>query len=513
MSLALALVVFGLAVVVAFLQPMAPDTSVYLLHTRTLLETGTRYVESHDNKGPVMVWLTAPAVAALGATTEAAAVLRLTTTLLAAVLLYRILRRTTSRDPGTLAGAMLLGAALPFSALLWGDSLRPELYALVLNATILWAGYRRTAASAFLAAALTAAIVFMKSILALPALLMLLGWLVRDVLDTRRPPWKTMCMMVAGGGLAMAAMLGWLHRHDFLPDWYRQTLEWPAEYRQVVAAEPHAVTDTSSLAARLLALYKSSDDPGRPWLMPIKIPITLLRSQVWPLLLLLAWLLWKQRAAGLPAHTMTWCWLLGVILELGLEHRRWPYPAASLIAPCLVAIIQLAPSGWSDRHLLRRIWLASAILLAGLVWEAARLVPGRWHGVPMSPYEALTGAMRPLYEPGEDVLILDNNVSLYLSLPAPRPHPILAVHAAMVNDTERETLRRHLLTNPPRWLTGKTPAHTGIRFRREQDELEIELVNGELLISGPYQLVLETNGAWARKLASETAHQGATGRP
>ena len=165
------------ALLLGFLQPLASDTSVYLLQTRTLLEQGNRYLDSHDNKGPLMVGLTAPAVRLLGANAVAAGALRALASLGVAALVYRLLRDGGCRSRPFALHLAALAAALPYSAVLWGDSLRPETYALLLNAGILWLATRDVRGAAFAAGVLAAGLVFLKSILVLPAAAMMAGML------------------------------------------------------------------------------------------------------------------------------------------------------------------------------------------------------------------------------------------------------------------------------------------------------------------------------------------------
>ena len=487
------------ALLLGFLQPLASDTSVYLLQTRTLLEQGNRYLDSHDNKGPLMVGLTAPAVRLLGANAAAAGALRALAALGVAALVYRLLRDGGGRSRPFALHLAALAAALPYSAVLWGDSLRPETYALLLNAGILWLATRDVRGATFAAGVLAAGLVFLKSILVLPAAAMMAGWLVLDLRRNQAVPFAKAVQMAAGALLAAALILGWLARNDSLPGFVRQTLEWPAEYRQTV--ELTDLDGPSKWTARLLALYKASDDPGRLWLYPVKVPITVLRSGVWPLFLLAGWLAWKRRIPKDRLAVLSLFWLFGVLLELGLEHRRWPYPAAGLLPPLLLWITLAPLAGRRETARLLAVWIASSLLLGGLVFEAARLLPLRLRGRPTAPYEALAREMKARYQPGESLLVLDNNYALHLLLPAPRPPQILPVHAAMVSPAERESLRREIEAAPPTWIASKDPAHAGMHFDGVcPAPVRVEERNRELWLGGPYSTLVEAQTAWARRL-------------
>lgn len=485
-----------------FLQPLASDTSVYLLQTRTLLETGNRYIASHDNKGPLMVWLTAPAVRLLGANALAAGLLRAMAALAVAAILYRLLRRSGEHSRPYAFHIAALAAALPYSAVLWGDSLRPETYAAVLNALILLLLLRKRPIDATLAGVLAVGILFLKSILILPAFLMMAGGLALDWVQDKKIPWARLGGMALGALLATTLILGWLAAFDSLPDFYRQTLQWPAEYRRTV--ELTNLEGQTSLIARLLALYRASDDPGRIALYPAKVVLTLLRSGIWPYLLLGAGLIWHRRIPKNRLAHLALLWTVGLLLGLGLEHRRWPYPAAGLLSPLLLwlALAPLGRRGESGR--LAAIWIASALLIAGLGWEALHTIPARLRRQPLAPYEILARHLRPMYTPGESLLVLDNNYALYLLLPAPKPYRILPAAAAMINSDERDDMRASLEASPPHWIAGKQPAHTGLHFdETPSPQVRVGNRQREMFVQGPYSDPIRAGSAWARRLLTD----------
>ncbi|MDD4341743.1 MAG: hypothetical protein PHO14_05860, partial [Kiritimatiellae bacterium] len=186
---------------------------------------------------------------------------------------------------------------------------------------------------------------------------------------------------------------------------------------------------------------------------------------------------------------------------LCLEYRRWAYPAAGLLPPLLLWIALAPENGTREGHRIGLTWLCASILLVGITTETTRLFQARLRGTPQSPYEALALAMRPHYQPGETLLVLDNNYALHLLLPAPAPPPILSLHVAMVSPGERETLRQRLEVFPPTWIASKNPAYSGIRFGRDQPEtVAVREQEGALIISGPYPAFLSCSNAWARRL-------------
>jgi 4-amino-4-deoxy-L-arabinose transferase-like glycosyltransferase len=490
----------AVALLLGFVQPLASDTSVYLLQTRTLLETGNRYIASHDSKGPLMVWLTAPAVRLLGAGAVAAGALRALAALGTAAILYGLIRAAGGRSRRTSIHFAALAAALPYSAVVWGDSLRPETYAILLTGLILLLGRRGTPGAAFAAGAVTGAILFLKSILVLPALAMLVVWLVLEKRKHHTWPLKSAACLTLGALLVAALALGWLAKNDSLAGWYRQTVTWPTEFRDAVPATVETDGE-SSFATRVLTLYKASDDLARPWWMPIKVPVTLLRTGIWPFFLLAIGLILRKGMSRDRVSLLALGWIAGALLELCLEYRRWAYPAAGLLPPLLLWIALAPENGTREGHRIGLTWLCASILLVGITTETTRLFQARLRGTPQSPYEALALAMRPHYQPGETLLVLDNNYALHLLLPAPAPPPILSLHVAMVSPGERETLRQRLEVFPPTWIASKNPAYSGIRFGRDQPEtVAVREQEGALILSGPYRTFLSCSNAWARRL-------------
>jgi hypothetical protein len=498
--LAITLVLLALlSLAVRLVQPLWPDTSVYLLHTRTWLETGNRYSDSHDSKGPLLIWLSAPVVRLVGAGAPAAGLLRGFAALVTAGVIWTLLRRRApaGRSPWLPAALVVV---LPVAPSLWGDSLRPENYATALAAVVLLLGHRGTRGAFCAAGALTAATFFLKSVLILPPALILTGLLVHRTWTHRRIPWADAGAMAGGALLAVGLILGALAATDSLPDWWRQTVTWPAEYRQ--AAPSPAPAATTGLTARALALYKATDDPHRPWLMPLKIPATLIRSGMAPLFLLALVMIWRPVGRWSALHALIGCWILGELFKLGLEYRRWMYPAAGLIPPLLLWI-GLAPTGPRRVRWLPELTMLVVLpMLVGLLAHAGTLARARLTGAPLGPYEELAGQLRDIYRPGETLLVLDNNYALHLLLPAPPPPPVLSLHAAMVNPAERGALQRTIQASPPDWLVGRELAYTAIHLDDPASPTVkvIERV-GELCLSGPYPLVVTNGSAWARHRA------------
>ncbi len=487
----------------AFTQPIAPDTSVYLLHTRTWLERGNRFVDSHDSKGPLMVWLTAPFVALGGANGIGAGLARSGAALATGALIWVLLRRRTPHALPLAAWA----TALPFAPGLWGDSLRPETYAPALYLAVLWLTLRGTPRAALAAGALAAAAWFLKSLLVLPGLALLAGAILLEWRARRRMPWTLIGAQAAGALGATLLILGVLAGRDSLANWYRQTIEWPAEFRR--AETPEAPENAPSLRSRALALYRASDNPRRLELMPLKIGVTLARTGLWPLLgLALLPAFWRGVRQD-RERLLALIWLGGQALVLGLEYRRWLYPAAGLLAPLALWFGASPAAGNGRPRALLILGLCSILPLWGWGRETWTRMLGRCRGEPQSSYEALAATLRPLYRPGESLLVLDNNYALHLLLPAPPPPTVLSLHAAMVNAAERETLRRALERNPPDWLISKDPAYTGIRFGGEQPTVRVtSLPNNEVEVRGPYRLIVSASDAWARRRAPDAPAAG-----
>ncbi len=497
-----------LAIALCMAQPLMPDTSVYLLHTRTWLESGNRYLDSHDSKGPMMALLSAPAVFVFGAA-RAAAPLRLGAAALLAWALFRALRRHSIPANAAFNGCML-AAILPFSPMLWGDSLRPENYALALTSLVYVLLLRNKPVSLLIAGALAACCFFLKTLLVIPPLALAGGYFLQQWRASRRFPWRTAILFSCGGLVVLFLVLGLLAATDSLSGWFRQTLAWPAEFRKAgILPRPDLRQATLGKVAQWL--YRASDDPSRPWWMPLKVPATLVLSGLWPLAGLAVFMAFMRRKDRRPEQWAALAWLAGALLNLCLEYRRWMYPAISLIPPLFVWMALHTQEPARDRRWSRAAcrwsraaWLWSLLLLIPLVQEAGRLLPGRLRGEPMSPYEALAREMKNLYQPGESLLVLDNNYALHLLLPAPPPPPILSLHAAMVSPAERETLRQRIEAQPPDWLAGKTPAFSSIHFVKETPPpVRVVEESKDLLITGPYALIPSTGKAWVRRRQKE----------
>lgn len=487
------------SVTLGFLQPMASDTSVYLLQTRTLMESGNRYIASHDNKGPMMVWLTAPAAALFGANIFTAGLIRAISAFATATLVILSIRSTQPLRLLHGAGIFTLAVCLPYAPILWGDSLRPETYSIPITAMLFYLLLRPGSdRRLFLVGMLITILFFLKSILIIPAGFICLSFLILEITQTKRFSARNVLLPAAGGLIATALVLFCLYSIDSIEGWFRQTIEWPAEYRQELLDIRSIFSNSDSFLSACLALYKASDDPTNIWLFPAKILLSLARTSILFIYAYALFLLFRTQKLRSRAIWLGLAWLLGVTFELWLEHRRWGYPPAGLLPPALFLAGSLTISGSLKKQ--AGIWLACSIMLLSLVAGSYETIGARFKNMPLSAYEEAQQQIQPHYSPGDPVMVLDNNYSLLLALDAPTPFPILPVHAALVSMEEQNTLISELQTHPPVWLAAKHPSYTGLHFGGTNQVITVQNRDGELFLYGPYETLIETTNFWIRKL-------------
>ncbi len=440
-------IVLGVAVLVTvnnFQQHCTPDMSMYLLHARTFVETGQRYLVSHDSKGPVLVWLYALPVFALGPTVVAAAALQALLHSAFALLLYRSLR--VRIDPRAAASVALLSFVLVSAPALWGSGMRSEdaaLPAVVLMYALL---HRRSPAARGAAGAVTALLCGMKISFA-PSFFVfgIAGILAAEATVDSTWRWWSRdirgALIAYGGGALVTAglLIGLVAASDSLTEAFRQTVLWPMHYRSGPGFGPSPLHPVAVLWHSKLGAFVAAS------------------------LIVLVFALQRRNHRALPL-LMFVCMEL---LRMSMEGTRWNYHALPLL-PALI----LAPALLSTDRIARlrmyglQFVLLLPVLLPQCVDEVAafsqRVVQGR-----STPYEYLARRMAPYYSSDESVFVASNDYQLLLLLHAPRPWPILPYHEQYVSEQERRAFRQHYAQHPPTWIvTRDTLDGSSLRLTR-----------------------------------------------
>lgn len=424
-----------------FRHHLTPDTTVYLLHARTWLDEGNRFVSSFDSKGPLLALALAPAVRAMGATAAAAATAQAFAYLAAAVSLFVLVRRFAGRAEAALFAS--LGVVLACSPFLWGAVARPENFAFGAVALALAAGARRGAFWRVLGGALAGALLFTKLTLGITPLAITLAAVWRDSADDDRgagPAARSTAASLFGFALVCGAVLAWLATGDSLAGWYRQCIAWPRETRAVGGEQLGGVSG-------VLALLR---DCGLDYLLFVSLA-GIARG----------WRAGHTRLAALA--------LAGVgaeLLRMTGEGAVWHYLPTAGIAPLLLGAALFGASDASHARGARTFALAGWIvpLLALAPWllpqarAEMRAFQLRTLAHAKSPDEFLVERLRPLYRSGETVLVQGNGYAPLLLLGAPRPAPVLPLDYARVSPAERESTRAFYSRRAPDWVVRMAPA-------------------------------------------------------
>ena len=440
-----------LSVVNSFLCHMTPDVSVYLLHARTYLETLNRFTFSWENKGILLTWLLAPGVALFGPTVAAAAAMQLCAYVAAFFALYGVLRFTMSRARAALL--VLVAACLVYSSLLWGAKGRPEDFGVACLAVSLYAAWRAEGRWWIVGGAMVACALFLKITLVLaPAAVMLTAVVAQGAQPGRRSG-----AGLAGPGLRAAAgflivaalVIGWIALFDNLAQCYRQTVEWPLQYRGDMAWRPAALLD----AARLLRTCK----------LDYLLAGAILGSAY-------GWTAGLRREALIVAVAMA-----AEVLRMSAEHMPFPYLALGLVAPMLVAVSFFGAGrraagcpegtrlGGSAVSWLLPLYLSLALLLPTAAAQAKVFDLRGLRRLP-SPNEFLARAMRAHYHPGERIFVLFNSQEILLRLKAPASAPPLHLHFAFLSPEEQRQALQRRAQSPPDWIVVRDPPDTTVRF-------------------------------------------------
>ncbi|NOY05591.1 MAG: glycosyltransferase family 39 protein [Chlorobi bacterium] len=445
-TVAVLIVLALISVTTSFFRHFTPDNSIYLLHTRTFLETLNRFTYSFDSKGIMIVWFYAPAVLLLGPTLAAAALSQLVFYLIGFFFLYRIIRSFLDAKTAVIVG--LLWIFVSYSPNLWGGNARPENFCSVLVILALYAVLRNERKWFIIAGAATALCLFTKTTLALtPAVLSLVGAVLafparnRASVNPLSPGAIRNLVAVAAGFFLIAGVhFGWIFAFDDPARWMYQTLIWPMQ-----------MASTTSSPWNLLAVFYHT---GLYLLFAGSITGMLLA--------------WKKG----PRRFIMFCALIIITetVRVLFEGTSWNYLLLVMAMPLLAGASLLR---FSSFRFLKRVpgWTFPILFLAPVFWTGVPSTGKAFftrviHHYP-SPFEELASRMDSLYKQGESIYVEYNDYQLILMFDAPRPYPVLPLHFRYVSATEQDAIRGYYKSHPPRWVVTRDPGHSAVSYRTE----------------------------------------------
>ncbi len=496
----------------SFVVHITPDTSIYLLHARTFGETLNRFELSHDSKGIMLTLMLALPVKLFGATMAAGAGTQAVAYLLAAGAIAWLMRPRLMVAMA-LACLWLIAA---FSPLMWGGRCRPEDFGVAFAMIALAAAYRGQRLGMVMCGAMAAMGFLTKVPLALvPMGLGVAAGLLPTRHETRnvRNIVRDLAWLAAGFVVVTGIVLGWVVLMDDPVAWFRQTLQWPAEFKRAVGKAGLSLMGVGNLFALLQA--------GRlQWLFVGSIAGLFFG--------------WRRGARRLVI-------LLAVFLSLEcvrviIEGEPWHYLVSVMVAPM---VIGAALSGCNRQGVvtMRGVGVVLVLLgpvLAATIPDAFLATQTRMVGQEMTPFETLADRMVPLYRKGEQIMVNGQGCQVLLYLRAPRPYPVLPLHLHAVSPAEYAAAEAHFRAHPPEWIIDSQPGwspvpfhcighpdhlayayipegeprrtkasdrlHLGDRYAPNRDAINLAR---RLLIRNPYRLTVDTglHQAWHLKSA------------
>jgi dolichyl-phosphate-mannose-protein mannosyltransferase len=441
-------VLAALSVVNSFIGHMTPDISVYLLDTRTFVQTLNRFTLSWDSKGIMLMFILALPVRLFGATLTAAALAQLCAHIIGVWFLFRTARLYTDRWSSVLL-TLLIGCVL-YSSFIWGGRVRPENFAFAFCAVCLYAAVRAQPRWWIAGGAMTACCLFLKISLAFAPAATLIAGVVADASNqlSARGKQQTFFLSILARHLGWilvgfvaitGAVLAWIVAFDDLGQWYRQTVEFPMQNSQTYYGP--RFQNISFLRTPLSLLTQSHLD----YLFVACIPG-----------LLYGWLKGFRREASLIGVL-----LMAEFLRVAFERSSYPYLLTIMSAPMLLGVAFFGVEK-RDSITSRLAWVAPLYLLVPLLIPTAReqvttLDLRAVKRLP-SPYEYLAQKLRMRYRPGELIYVNAVNQQLVLLLNAPRPFPILYDYFVMaVPQDERSRTVKQYEERPPDWIITRKP--------------------------------------------------------
>ncbi|MDP6491116.1 MAG: glycosyltransferase family 39 protein [Kiritimatiellia bacterium] len=424
--------------VLSFAVHITPDTSIYLLHARTFTETLNRFALSHDSKGIVLMFLLALPVKLLGPTMVAAASSQALAYLVTAAIIIWLWRKHMAVAI-SLAALWMMAA---FSPLMWGGRVRPEDFGMVFTALAVFGALRDRRGGAVLCGAMAAVGFLTKTSLILsPLAIGLAGCLVGP-----RGRERLIRLVLLGAGLLVVSTLvsGWMVLLDDAGQWFRQALQWPAEYK-------HAVGKAGLSWARMTNLLALLQASRLQWLFVGSVAG-----------LFFAW----KRKAGRWAVVVA-VWLLAECGRVVIEGEPWHYAVAGMLPPMVLgcAFFGLRQDGRVNGVGVGVLLVLLSPALVATLPDAALASRLRLVEHAKTPLETLAEYMRPHYRPGEQIMMGGVDYQLLLHLDAPRPYPVLPLHLHAVSEEERVRAEDHFRSRPPEWIVDSRPGTSPVAFQ------------------------------------------------
>ena len=224
---------------------MTPDISVYLLDTRTFVETLNRFTLSWDSKGIMLMFFLALPVRVFGATMAAAALTQLCAHVAGLCFLFRVARSYADRWSSALL--VLLATCVIYSSYIWGGRVRPENFAFACCTGCLYAGLRAKPRWWIAGGAMTACCLFLKITLVFAPGATLIAAAVADASNEASALGEQQTLFLStlardlgwvllGFAAVAGAALAWIVAFDDLAQCYRQTVEYPLQNSQIYYA-------------------------------------------------------------------------------------------------------------------------------------------------------------------------------------------------------------------------------------------------------------------------------------
>ncbi len=422
----------------SFAVHITPDASIYLLHARTFTETLNRFTLSHDSKGIMLMFLLALPVKCLGATMAAGALAQAVAYLVAAGVIIWLMRRQV----GAAIALAALWMIVAFSPLMWGGRVRPEDFGIAFIMLALLGASRDSRWGIVLCGAMAAMGCFTKtSLLLSPLLVGIAGCLV----GPRGRERGTRLLLLAVGFAAVAVVvLAWIVLLDDAGQWFRQTLQWPSEYKRAVDKAGLSRVSVGNLLALLQV--------GRLQWLFVGTVSGLFYG-------------WKRGAGRLVVLLAVL--LFAECLRVVVEGEPWHYAVAGMLPPMVLgaALCGLQRDGRMSMRGVGVVLILLSPVLAATLPDAAHATRLRLVEDTKAPLEVLAEFMAPHYRAGEQIMVSGQDYQVLLHLDAPRPYPVLPLHLHAVSREEREATVRHFLQRPPEWIIDSRPVTSPVPFR------------------------------------------------
>lgn len=463
------------SVINSFIGHISPDTSVYLLIARSMIETHMRFISMVENKGLVFSAIYYPWVKLLGANLFAAALPQLLGYIISFILIYKIIRIYADKTSAFIIASLWI--AMAYSSLIWGAKSRPEDFAVPLYLLTLFVTVKDKPFWRIVSGFIIGVCLFMKISLIIAPLITVVGSIIHKFFFSTysslslnesssqriRLFIRDSLYVLIGFTIIAIPVLLWISVFDSITACWQQTVveqfirrigenankvnisHFPKFFKLLIRTKTLPLTVWSFIS--LVLIYVINSRFNKAEIQNLKLSFSE-ESKIC-----------NTESIFMRMTFLTGLLIIGEISRIILEGSIWNYQVVPFIPFLLIASSFINIKLWRV-NLAEKKWLLPLILSIPFLIPTAKK---QWTAFELrairklpAPYELLAKLMKPLYNEGEMIYVESNNYQLVLFLDSPRPYRFLPFKFRSYPLEERQKAIHYYDENPPVWIITTT---------------------------------------------------------